>query len=65
MNFNDVMSSSCNLFSEGKFTDCCELLQRIVDDNHLKESTIQNEVEFIVLRNNLIVCNCLVCKLKF
>lgn len=65
MNFNDVMSSSCNLFREGKFTDCCELLQSIMDDCHLKENTVQNEVEFIMLRNNLIVCNCLVCILKF
>lgn len=57
------MSSSCELFRKGKFSECCEFLQSSVDDCHLKNISLQNEVEFIVLRNNLLVCNCLVCKL--
>lgn len=58
----DVMSLSCDLFRTGKFTDCCELLQRTVDKFHLKQIITRNEVEFILLRNNLLVCNCLVCQ---
>lgn len=60
MNVDDVMSSSCDLFRKGKFTDCCKLLQSTVDNCHLKKITTHDEVEFIILRNNLLVSNCLV-----
>lgn len=61
MNTDDVMLSSCDLYRKRKFIDCCELLQQTVDKLHLKRITTQYEVEFIVLKNNLLVCNCLVC----
>lgn len=64
MNINDVVSSSCDLFRRGKFTDCCNLLQSHTDNCHLQKITIHDEVEFIILRNNLLVCNSLVC-IKF
>lgn len=64
MNVNGVFSSSCDLFRKGKFTDCCELLQHTVDNCYLKTIITQDEVEFIILRNNLLICNCLVCILK-
>lgn len=60
MNTNEIMLSPCDLFRKGKFTKCCELLQQSVDNCHLKQITTQDDVEFIVLRNNLLVCNCLV-----
>lgn len=60
MNINDVRSSSCKLFEEAKFTECCELLQRTIDDCHLKTIAVTDEIEFITLRNNLLVSNCLV-----
>lgn len=65
MNIKDVMSSSCDLFSKGKFSECCNLLQHTVDNCYLERIPVQNEVEFITLRNNLLICNCLVCIIKF
>lgn len=65
MNINDIMLSSCDLFRKGKFTECCELLQHTVDNCHLKEITTHDEVELIVLKNNLLICNCLVCILAY
>lgn len=62
MDVNDLMSSASNLFADGKFTESRDLLQRTVDNCHLKKITSQDEIEFIVLRNNLLVCNCLVRK---
>lgn len=53
-------SLACDLFRRGKFTECCEFLQRISDSHHLEKITHQDEVEFLLLRNNLLVCNCLV-----
>lgn len=61
MNNSDDMSSSCDLFREGKFTECCDFLQHKVDILYLNNITTQDEVEFIILRNNLLVCKCLVC----
>lgn len=63
-NDDDVMSVSCDLFKKRKFKGCCELLQRTVDKFHLDQITTQKEVEFILLRNNLLVCNCLVCVIR-
>lgn len=60
MNVDSVKSSSCDLFSEGKFIECCELLQNAIDNCHLNRIAVKDEIEFIVLRNNLLVCNCLV-----
>lgn len=65
MNINDVMSSSCDLFRKGKFTECCDFLQHTVDNFHLNKITTQDEIELMILRNNLLVCNCLVSILKF
>lgn len=65
MNINDVMSSSCDLFRNGKFTECYDFLQHSVDNFHLNKTTTQDEISFIILRNNLLVCNCLVRILKF
>uniref|UniRef100_A0A2S2PWC2 Uncharacterized protein n=1 Tax=Sipha flava TaxID=143950 RepID=A0A2S2PWC2_9HEMI len=59
MNINEIMSSSSELFRKGKFIKCCELLQSSVDSCYLKNISLQNEVEFIILRNNLLICNCL------
>ncbi|XP_022173475.1 uncharacterized protein LOC111035945 isoform X1 [Myzus persicae] len=59
MNTLDVISSSCDLFRRGRFTDCCDLIQLHVDNCHLQKITIHDEVEFIILRNNLLVCNSL------
>jgi len=61
MNINNIMSSSCDLFRRGKFTDCCNLIQHTVDNCNLQKITAVDEVEFIILRNNLLVCNSLVC----
>lgn len=60
MNVDGIKSSSCDLFSKGKFIECCELLQSAIDNCHLKRVAVKDEVEFILLRNNLLVCNCLV-----
>ncbi|VVC24188.1 Hypothetical protein CINCED_3A000914 [Cinara cedri] len=59
MNINDIMLSSSDLFRKGKFSECCEILQHTVNNFNLKNITTQDEVEFVVLRNNLLVCNCL------
>jgi len=61
MNINNVISSSCDLFRRGKFTDCCDLLQNTVDNCHLHKITTNDEVEYIILRNNLLVSDSLVC----
>lgn len=63
MNIN-VDQSVCDLFRGGKFTECSEILQKIFDNYHLDKISLQDEVEFIILRNNLLICNCLVCILK-
>ncbi|XP_025198606.1 uncharacterized protein LOC112596938 [Melanaphis sacchari] len=59
MNINSVMSSSCDLFKRGKFTDCCNLIQNTIDNCYLQKITAHDEVEFIILRNNLLVSNSL------
>lgn len=59
MNISNAISSSCDLYRRGKFTDCCNLIQQAVDNYNLQKITIIDEVEFIILRNNLIVCNSL------
>ncbi|XP_027852543.2 uncharacterized protein LOC114131500 isoform X2 [Aphis gossypii] len=59
MSINNVISSSCDLFRTGKFTDCCNLIQHTVDNCNLQKITANDEVEFIILRNNLLVCNSL------
>lgn len=60
MNINEIMSTSSELFRKGKFTKCCELLQSLIDSCYLKNISLQDEVKFIILRSNLLVCNCLV-----
>lgn len=65
MSISDAMSSSCDLFRQGKFTECCSFLQHTVDNFQFNKISPQNEIDFIIVRNNLLVCNCLVSILNF
>lgn len=56
---NDDDSCHC-LFVNGKFTECCDFLQRTLDERRPNEMNTYEEIEFIKLRNNLLVCNSLV-----
>ncbi|XP_050441484.1 uncharacterized protein LOC126846251 [Adelges cooleyi] len=63
MDTTEVMNSANKLFNAGRFTECCIHLQQAVDywylNVNLKNIKLEDEITFLILKNNLLLCNCL------